>query len=120
LWPHVREMVGRAFARTDLGKVGDLDGDVLSGLALLWIVIGERIECAAVTYLNETHDSRVCFIAACGGFNVKRWAPLLSEIEKYAKAEDCDAVRWIGRRGWKRIYPEYREIGAVFERKLNG
>jgi len=100
LWPHVRAMARAALDKTDLGLLSDLDTDVLSGRALIWVVSGgKRIHCAA---------------------EIKSWAHLLSGVEQYAREEGCDCVRFIGRKGWKRIYPEYREIGAVFERRLDG
>lgn len=122
LWHHVRPLAGAALDRTDLGSLSELDTDVLSGRALLWIVHsdGRGIECAAVTQIQKTQASKVCMILACGGSGAERWKHLLSGVEEYAKSENCDAVRFTGRKGWKRIYPEYREIGAVFERRLDG
>lgn len=113
-------MAGSALDKTDLGSLSDLDTDVLSGRALLWVVSGKSIHCAAVTQIQNTQASKVCMILTCGGSEIKSWSHLLSGVEQYARDEGCDCVRFIGRKGWKRIYPEYREIGAVFERKLNG
>jgi len=120
LWPHVRSLAGAALDRTDLGHLSDLDTDVLSGRALLWVVHsgGASVDCAAVTQIQKTQSGTACMILTCGGAGAKRWIPLLREIEEYARAEGCGSVRFIGRKGWKRICPEYREIGAVFERKL--
>jgi hypothetical protein len=116
LWPHVRPMVGSALDRTDLGALSDLDTDVLSGRALLWVVASDKIEGAGVTRLEITQHSKVCFIVAFGGKGPSQG--LLTTIENYAKAEGCDCVRWVGRRGWKRKLPEYKEIGVVMERKV--
>ena len=120
LWPHVRPMVGQAPIKTDMGSLRELDTDVLSGRALLWIVHSDSngIECAAVTRLDLTERSKVCTILACGGSHMRRWLHLLDGIEQYAKNEGCNGVRLYGRRGWKRALPEYREIGVVMERKL--
>jgi hypothetical protein len=119
LWPHVRPMVGSALDRTDLGALSDLDTDVLSGRALLWIIASDgTIESAGVTRLEITQHSKVCLIVAHGGSGANRWLHLLEGIENYARAEGCDCVRWIGRRGWKRKLPEYKEIGVVMERKV--
>lgn len=121
LWPHVRAMARAALDKTDLGLLSDLDTDVLSGRALIWVVSGgKRIHCAAVSQIQNTQASKVCMILTCGGSEIKSWAHLLSGVEQYAREEGCDCVRFIGRKGWKRIYPEYREIGAVFERRLDG
>jgi hypothetical protein len=116
LWPHVRPMVGAAFDRTDLGRLSDLDTDVLSGRALLWVVATDKIEGAGVTRLELTQHSKVCFILAFGGKGPSQ--ELLSTIEQYAKAEGCDSVRWVGRKGWKRKLSDYKEIGVVMERKV--
>jgi hypothetical protein len=120
VWPIVRSMVAQAPVKTDMGSVSELDTDVLSGRALLWIVHSDErgIEAATVTRLDLTEHSKVCTILACGGAERSRWLQLLPEIENYAKAEGCDGVRLYGRRGWKRALPEYREIGVVMERKL--
>lgn len=120
LWPHVRAMVGKAPAKTNMGSLTELDTDVLSGQALLWIVHSDDhgIEAATVTRLDQTEHSKVCTILACGGEKRSRWLHLLAGIEDYARAESCDGVRLYGRRGWKRVLPDYREIGIVMERKL--
>lgn len=117
LWPHVRSMVCAALDRTDLGAASDLDTDVMSGRALLWIVHDGSIRCAVVTKLEATQRSKVCVIVAIGG-NAGPNLALLSGIEQYAKAEGCDCVRWVGRKGWKRMLPEYREVGVVMERRI--
>lgn len=120
LWPSVRPMVCAAYDKTDLGTAPDLDTDVLSGRALLWIVHsdGHGIECAVVTKLEITQHSKVCFIPALGGVGSRRWLHLIDGIEKYAKAEGCDCIRWVGRKGWKRMLPEYKEVGVVMERRI--
>lgn len=121
LWPHVRRMVCASFEKSDLGRASDLDTEVISGRALLWIIhdIGE-IACALVTRLETTDKGRVCAILAIGGNGSKRWLPLIAGIEKYAITEDCHCVRFIGRKGWKRVLPEYREVGVVMERRIDG
>jgi len=113
-------MVGRAPVKTNMGSLSELDTDVLSGRALLWIVHsdGHGIEAATVTRLDLTEHSKVCTILACGGVKRSRWLHLLEEIEAYAKAEGCGSTRLYGRKGWKRALPDYREIGIVMERKL--
>ncbi|MGD9725259.1 MAG: hypothetical protein AB7R40_23580 [Nitrospiraceae bacterium] len=101
-----------------MGSLQELDTDVLSGRALLWIVHGDGIEAATVTRLDLTEHGKVCTILACGGLGRSRWLHLLGDIEAYAKTEGCDGVRLYGRRGWKRALPDYREIGIVMERRL--
>lgn len=111
-------MAAKAPRKTDMGSLAELDADVLSGRALLWLVHGDGIECVCITRIDRTEHSKVCTILACGGQGRGRWLHLLNGIEQYAKAEGCNSTRLYGRRGWKRALPEYREIGIVMERKL--
>ena len=72
LWPHVRAMARAALDKTDLGLLSDLDTDVLSGRALIWVVSGgKRIHCAAVSQIQNTQASKVCMILTCGGSEIK-------------------------------------------------
>lgn len=120
VWPVVRSMVRKAYDKTDLGNAADLDADVATGRALLWIVAGDSVECALVTRLETTQRSKVCFICALGGAGAKQWLHLIGQLEAYAKAEGCDCIRWMGRKGWMRKLPQYREVGVVMERRLDG
>jgi hypothetical protein len=55
---------------------------------------------------------------ACGGSNSKEWLPLLAGLERYAKAEDCKAMRIFGRRGWERLLPDYKPARILLEKEL--
>ena len=39
---------------------------------------------------------------------MKLWLHLLDGIEAFARAEGCDAMRIIGRKGWARVLKDYR------------
>lgn len=59
---------------------------------LLWIAAGERLE-EGLRLFNE------------------HTAPWL-------KAKGCKYVQIIGRHGWKRVLPDYEDVGIVLERRL--
>jgi hypothetical protein len=40
---------------------------------------------------------------ACGGSDMKRWLPLIDQIETYARAEGCRRVSIFGRKGWLHV-----------------
>jgi hypothetical protein len=99
-----------------------------------------RIAAAAVTELHQTEWRKVCVLIACGGasgrsrhsprrrastpwcssraMGARNWIGLLDEIEAYARAAGCEAVRLMGREGWQRLLPSYRRTGIVLERTL--
>ena len=50
------------------------------------------MESAAATVLINSEIGRVCIITVCGGSDMKRWLPLIEQIESYARAEGCKRV----------------------------
>lgn len=118
-WVEVSHWIKLAMERGDLGLFTDIEQDVLSGRSLLWLVWDKpKILAVVVTQLRQTECTKSCVIAACGGEQSGLWLGLITEIENYARAEGCDAVRIMGRRGWARALPDYRTARIVLERRL--
>jgi len=114
IWPHVGRLVKRAIDRgyTDWGAV---ESNIFDGLWLLWIAWdGKEIKGAAVTGLVGD----ACEIIACAGDAMKTWVHLIADIEQYARNEGRKRMRIIGRRGWLRVLPEYKQTAVVLERAL--
>lgn len=119
VWPHARELVKSAIERTDLCNFADIEKEVLSGLQLLWLAWnGTAIEAAAVTQLVLIGGRKICIIVACGGRGRKRWLPLISGLEQFAKNEGCQSVRIIGRKGWQRVLENYRAKYVVLDKEI--
>lgn len=122
MWPHVAPLLRSAFTRTGFCLFSDLERDVLKGSALVWVAWnGKTIEAAAATALHPTDAGLVCSILACGGAadaNIQNWLPLLRIIEQFAKDEGCNRTRFVGRKGWIRALPDYREKHVVMEKEL--
>ncbi len=88
---------------------------MLDGLFLLWIVIDQsKITAACVTSLVGD----ACEIVATSGTGVNNWVHLIEGIEKYARAEGQVRVRIIGRKGWARLLPDYKQTAVVLERRI--
>lgn len=106
-WPHVEPFIAAA-CRRGLHDLAGAEQAVRSGAALLWIVWnGESIAATLTTELHRINGRKLCFIAALGGRERRRWLHLIEGIESYARAEGCAAVVVMGRAGWQ------RELGAV-------
>lgn len=119
VWPHVKSLLRKACLRTALNAFEDIESDVLSGRSLLWLAWNGRvILAAAATTMIKTEAGRVCVIAACGGANMKRWLPLLGEIEAYARSEGCARMRIFGRKGWLRVLDGYHEGHVIIDKEL--
>ena len=117
---HVGHFIDQAFA----SGMGDDDAasvraDLVSGSAVLWVVwSGAEFIAAAVTKIIATPAKRLCVISCCGGTELHRWRHFIADLEDYARQEGCDAMRIMGRRGWKAIFRDYREPWACLEKGL--
>lgn len=119
VWYEVSHWIKIAFERTDAGLFETVERKVLDGRALLWFWWNEpKIECAAVTELTRTENSKICEIIAVGGSGRRRWPHLIQTIENYARSERCGAVQMLGRRGWARVFKNYKITNVLLERRL--
>ncbi len=114
IWPIVSDLVKRAIDR-GFSSFPVIEANVLDGLFLLWLVI-DRGKITAATVTSLTGDA--CEIVATAGVGVNNWIHLIEGIEKYARAEGRVRVRIIGRKGWARLLPAYKQTAVVLERQL--
>ncbi len=120
IWPHVWPMLKKAIERTDWGTFKVLEDDVFEARALLWLAWqAPEVKAAVVTQLCANENSKDCYILACGGKQSKDWLSLMANIEAYARAEGCNKIRAIGRRGWIRLLPDFHAPFVVIEKDLN-
>lgn len=119
VWPLAKKFIEAAANRTGLTQFCDIEDAVLDGDELLWLAWnGETIEAAATTQLVSRPDKPVCVLTACGGDDMRRWLPLLEQIEAYARNEGCSCVRIYGRQGWSRVLTNYEIKHVIIERPL--
>ena len=108
-----------ACRRTRLNAFEDIEADILAGRSLLWVAWnGRAIESAAATILINSEAGKVCIITVCGGSDMKRWLPLIGQIESYARREGCARVRIYGRKGWLRVLDGYEQEHIIMDKEL--
>src|ERR1700722_19635122 len=62
----------------------EIKDDVLAGRSLLWMAWnGRTVESAGATVLINSEIGKVCIITVCVGNDVRRWLPLIEQIESY-------------------------------------
>jgi hypothetical protein len=119
VWPLVAHLIRAAMRKGRISEFADVEEAVLAGTQLLWVAADRQaIWAAAVTQLSRANGETFCTIVACGGRERARWLPLKAELEKFAKAEGCAAIRIHGRRGWAREFPDYRLTRILLEKDL--
>jgi hypothetical protein len=120
IWPHVSPLLESACNRTKLNAFADIEADILAGRSLLWMAWnGYAVEAAAATILINSEAGKVCIITVCGGNDMKRWLPLIGQIESYASREGCARVRLYGRKGWLRVLEGYEQKHIIMDKELN-
>jgi hypothetical protein len=115
-WGLVGHLIVRAMTHTGMGDAACVYENLIAGQSLLWIAIDGHIAAAAVTELTTAHGRKICTIVACGGDQMQNWLHLIDGLEEYARREGCAATRIIGRRGWLRRLPAYRQKAVIMER----
>jgi len=119
VWPLVSHLIRAAMRKGRISEFADVERAVLDGAMLLWVAADRQaIWAAAVTQLTSPNGEKFCTIVACGGRERARWLPLKAELEAFAKAEGCAAIRIHGRRGWAREFPDYRLTRILLEKEL--
>ncbi len=118
-WPHVASLIKAAMEKGRLSSYADVEHAVRNGTALLWLAWnGEKIKAAAVTELTYANGEKFCTIVACGGHERSQWLPLIAGLEAYGRTQGCAAMRIYGRRGWRKLLPEYRTTRVLLEKEL--
>jgi hypothetical protein len=119
IWPHVSHMIARAMERGGMGRFEDVEHDVLTANAYLWLAIeGSSVLASAVTKVTAEKDHRLCTIVACGGHDWEHWGALIEGLENYARAEGCKRSEICGRPGWLKRLPDYRLAKIVIRKEL--
>ena len=92
-----------------------LDND--EAVLILATVDGKLSGAVVVTVYNVGED--VVNIIALGGENIKAWQHDMNEtITKYAKVMGCTHVVALGRKAWKKIWPEFKEFKMMYYKKV--
>jgi hypothetical protein len=121
VWPKAEPMLSAALETDGVLTTNDLFAQMSDGLWGLYIVkddeTGEVLG-AVCCEVQQWPLGDVFNIAHCGGHSLHRWAGLLGALESEAVRLGCETVRIEGRKGWGAIYPDYREVKRVFERRV--
>jgi hypothetical protein len=124
MWPHVLPHVERGFKAAALDVI-DLARDLATDRAALWCIFhGDMTSAAFFTSVHEDGGERFVFVYGLGGTGVRCWGSALARaMESHARANGCNAVRFMGRPAWARVLPGYRTIAerdgvALYERAL--
>lgn len=119
-WPDYRALFERFERVTGEMTAEQIREEAINGTMQIWgLQDDEKVHAVLATQIIETARGNVCqILAAVGDSPVGYQGRLLSEVGTWAKSLDCRAVRLLGRKGWMRRFPFFRQTGVVAEWNL--
>lgn len=91
-------------------------GAANSDLQVWGLQDSERVHAVAVTEISATPRGHICTIRVAAGHAPRPIQErLLDSITSWAKEIGCVTVRIVGRRGWMRRFPRFRQTAVVME-----
>ena len=129
VWPHCEALMRRGLAIAPELHNRETRGRIADGTLQSWMITESepaRLLAVFFTDINvEADGSKWVCVHALAGRQMWRWARKLSDgMDKFARAEGCQSIRFAGKRGWGRVLREYRVIGGhgfgslIFERAV--
>lgn len=120
VWPKVRDGIAEALRKGAGGLFSELENDVLSGRALVWLAVKDKsdIRGTCITQLLKTERGLVCSVMALAGARLKEWFGHLPAIEQFARDEGCVAMTLNGRKAWTRLLKDYRQTAVTMQKEL--
>jgi hypothetical protein len=120
VWDEVRPWIAAA-CKTSRGKFDE--NDIRLGLLerddQLWIWRSPTAYAVGITRITNYPKQRVCTIRIVTGRNRREWEKeCVSHIERWAKAQGCDAMELQARPGWEKALPEYDKTHVYLEKRL--
>lgn len=120
-WPSARPFIEAALAEGP----GDMTAEdvhrfLRSGHMQLWLLRARGVRGALVTEIAVYPRQKTCIARLFSAESGRSfaWLPMMRILEAWAREQECCAVEVIGRAGWKRILPEYRQTHVVLRKEL--
>jgi len=117
IWGDIEPLFERFACKTgEISPEQIRKGAVESGLQIWGLQDAERVHAVAVTEISDTPRGLVCTIrVACGEATRGIQERLLEAIGHWAREMNCVTVKIVGRKGWLRRFPRFKQTAIVME-----
>ncbi|MET0063209.1 MAG: hypothetical protein ABW176_13035 [Candidatus Thiodiazotropha endolucinida] len=76
-------------------------------MQLMLVLEGTAIKATAITEFENDGEDRILRVVTLQGDGMEDWLNLfISNIEQYAKRENCSHIELVGRKGWQKIFKQ--------------
>tara|TARA_R110000824_G_scaffold8249_2_gene37288 strand:- start:170 stop:586 length:417 start_codon:yes stop_codon:yes gene_type:complete len=122
IWGDVAPMLAKVTRHTE----GELEPDdflepLTHGIMQLWLVTEEGSVAAVMVTQRITYPQKTILRAiAMSGDDFEKVRGFQDMIESYAIKTGCSALEMWGRKGWKKLLPEWKDTYIVYTKDLQG
>lgn len=121
-WGRVKGLIEKVISRSGDHTLESVYDDIANQNFQLWGYFTDDLsECrmVTVTQLTRFGSGRIwCELVFCSGEDMEEWLPYLSQIEVWAQTHGCDGMRIVGRKGWGRVLPGYKEAAVLLRKEF--
>jgi|TARA_R110000787_G_scaffold146732_2_gene260437 hypothetical protein len=123
--PYVWEDVAPMLAKAAVHSEGELEPEdflepLSTGEMQLWVAYedNDRINAAMVTQFIQYPQKKILRIISLAGEDFKKIKNFQAMIEGFAIKHGCTAIELWGRKGWKKLLPDWRDAYTVYTKEL--
>lgn len=122
LWPSLKAKLAPAIERSrGLLTERNTRDKCAAGQWQCWVAYSDSTLKAAVVTRIMTAPSGLKLLDAilAGGDDRRLWQrPIVERLKDFARDEGCEKFQLLGRKGWERVYPEFKVEQIIMELRL--
>ena len=120
VWDQVEPILARAVSRSEGElKTNDILNFVIEGDMQLWIVSeNKEIIAALVTQIITYPQKRILRLVSLAGEDFNKFKHFLDMVQSFAIQKGCTALELWGRKGWKKLLPEWNSKYIVYTKDI--
>ena len=120
VWDQVEPILARAVSRSEGElKTNDILNFVIEGDMQLWIVAeNKEIIAALVTQIITYPQKRILRLVSLAGEDFNKFKHFLDMVQSFAIQKGCTALELWGRKGWKKLLPEWNSKYIVYTKDI--
>ena len=120
IWDQVEPILARAVSRSEGElKTNDILNFVIEGDMQLWIVAeNKEIIAALVTKIITYPQKRILRLVSLAGEDFNKFKHFLDMVQSFAIQKGCTALELWGRKGWKKLLPEWNSKYIVYTKDI--
>ena len=120
IWNQVKNLIARC--DEDILNSNDILKYIKNEDYILWIGKEKKSNTIIMTAVIEIHEyprHRICHVSFMAGNNMNDWIYESKEmLEEWSKKHNCHYLEISGRKGWKKMFTDYKEKYIVISKKL--